>query len=307
MKKILIVAGPTAVGKTAFGIQLAQRFNGEIISGDSMQVYREVAIATAKPTVSEQNQAVHHLIDTQSIYDEFSVKEFVEQADQKITEITARGKLPIIVGGTGFYLNTLIHNFKLGAEKDEHYQKIEAEYQNLLEEKGEDYLWQLLFKQDAVAANKIPKENHRRLIRALTVIKSTGHLFSKQQEELPVKYDAYIVGLNTERELLYQRINQRVDQMMSDGLLEEANLIYSHQDKIYQAKQAIGYKEFFPYFEHQITEQEAVDLLKQSSRRYAKRQLTYFRNKLPVNWIDSVKKDTRYYHVFKEINNWLTK
>ncbi len=245
MKKILIVAGPTAVGKTAFGIELAQKFNGEIISGDSMQVYREVSIATAKPSLQEQKQATHHLINTQSIYDEFSVKEFVEKADQKISEITSRGKLPIIVGGTGFYLNTLIHDFKLGAEKDENYFNIEENYQNMLEEKGEVYLWQLLSEKDKAAAEKIPKENHRRVIRALTVIKVTGQLFSKQQESLSVKYDALLLGLNTDREVLYQRINQRVDYMMTEGLLDEAKLIYQNQNRIYQAKQAIGYKEFF--------------------------------------------------------------
>ncbi|MGX4645207.1 tRNA (adenosine(37)-N6)-dimethylallyltransferase MiaA [Holzapfeliella sp. JNUCC 80] len=307
MKKILIVAGPTAVGKTAFGIELAQKFNGEIISGDSMQVYREVSIATAKPTVSEQAQAVHNLIDTQSIYDEFSVKDFVEEADQQISEITSRGKLPIIVGGTGFYLNTLIHDFKLGAEKDDNYLKVENDYQKMLEEKGEENLWQLLLEKDAVSAEKIPKENHRRVIRALTVIKVTGQLFSKQQETLPLKYDALLLGLNTERQVLYQRINQRVDLMMSEGLLDEAKLVYQNQNRIYQAKQAIGYKEFFDYFDNKITYEQAVEQLKQSSRRYAKRQLTYFRNKLPINWIDPIEKDACYNSVFDKVKNWLEK
>ncbi|KRN03870.1 tRNA (adenosine(37)-N6)-dimethylallyltransferase MiaA [Holzapfeliella floricola] len=307
MKKILIVAGPTAVGKTAFGIELAQKFNGEIISGDSMQVYREVSIATAKPSLQEQKQATHHLINTQSIYDEFSVKEFVEKADQKISEITSRGKLPIIVGGTGFYLNTLIHDFKLGAEKDENYFNIEENYQNMLEEKGEVYLWQLLSEKDKAAAEKIPKENHRRVIRALTVIKVTGQLFSKQQESLSVKYDALLLGLNTDREVLYQRINQRVDYMMTEGLLDEAKLIYQNQNRIYQAKQAIGYKEFFAYFDNNVTYEKAIEQLKQSSRRYAKRQLTYFRNKLPMHWIDPVTKDSQYNSILKDISNWLKK
>ncbi|KRL63411.1 tRNA (adenosine(37)-N6)-dimethylallyltransferase MiaA [Lactobacillus psittaci] len=283
MKKILVIVGPTAVGKTNLAIQLAQHFQTKIISGDSMQIYREVAIGTAKPTASEQAQAPHLLINQKSVFDQYSVKDFVQDAESAISSLGE--KLPIICGGTGFYLNALINKMQLG-EPGEYETSVEAKWEDYLAKFGKQALWNKLFELDAAACDKIPVENSRRVLRALTVISRTGRPFSEQQNKIEPRYDALIIGLNTKRELVYQRINQRVDLMMQNGLLEEARFVYENRAREYQVLQAIGYKEFFPYFEGEKDLDFCVNKLKQASRKYAKRQLTYFKNKLNVEWYD---------------------
>lgn len=287
MQKIIIMVGPTAIGKTDLALNLAPKINAEIISGDSMQIYQEVAIGTAKPTAEERARVKHYLIDEKSIFDEYSVKDFVKEATQAVDKITAKGKTPLVVGGTGFYINALVNKMQLG-EPGEYQTSVDEKWEKYLATYGQQKLWDELNKVDPQAASKIAVQNSRRTLRALTVISRTGKLFSQQQKKIEPRYDALIIGLNTERSVVYDRINKRVDIMMEHGLLDEAKMIYENRDREHQVIQAIGYKEFFPYFEGEKSLDECVAKLKQASRKYAKRQLTYFKHQLPVQWFDPI-------------------
>lgn len=304
MQKVLALIGPTAIGKTDLAIKLAQKLNAEIISGDSMQIYREVAIGTAKATPEEQAQVKHYLVDNQSIFEEFSVKNFVDQAMEAIDSVSSDRKLPFLVGGTGFYVNALLNDMQLG-EKDEQETSVEPVWEKFLEEHGTEALWLELEKRDSEAAHKIARSDSRRAMRALTVIDRTGQKFSEQQETIQPRYDYLLIGLNSDRQKIYERINFRVDKMMQLGLLEEAKYVYENRDREYQVLQAIGYKEFFPYFEGKNSLDECVKALKTASRRYAKRQLTYFRNKLPVKWFDPLDDPNCAEKIQKTVEEWL--
>ena len=269
--KILAVVGPTAVGKTALGIELAQAFNGEIISGDSQQVYRKLDIGTAKASPEEQAAATHHLIDVRDVDETYSVYDFVQEAKAAINDITSRGKLPIIVGGTGLYLQSLLEGYHLGGELD---QKELLAYRTDLESLSD----QDLFGKIAELELDIPQLNRRRAIRALELAK-----FGQNMENSQTDYDALLIALNDERPVLYERINQRVDAMVEGGLLEEAKWLYDNYPQV-QAARAIGYKELFPYFSGEQSLDEALDKLKQNTRRFAKRQLTWFRNRMQADF-----------------------
>lgn len=305
--KVLAIVGPTAVGKTALSLEIAQKFNGEIISGDSMQVYRHLDIGTAKATAAEQAVAPHHLIDICDVDQAYSAFTFKQLATQKIAEITARQHLPIIVGGTGFYLRSLLENLDLGgAETADEQNRLRHDLEQLLAEIGPEKLWQQLHQQDSAAAAKIPVSNTRRVIRALEVIKRTGSLFSIQtQHEQP--FDALVIGLNTERTLLYQRINQRVEQMLAEGLIDEAKWLFEQVEQTTQAAKGIGYREFWPYFNQQADLSTTKTQIQLDSRHYAKRQLTYFRNQLPVsvNWFDLLNNQNARQEVEQLITTWL--
>lgn len=304
MKKVLAIVGPTAIGKTDLAIKLAKKLNAQIVSGDSMQIYQEVAIGTAKATEDEQAAVKHYLVDTRSVFEDYSVKDFVDQATAAIDEIAAQHCLPMVVGGTGFYVNALLNKMQLG-EKTAEESSVTKKWEDYLARNGPEKLWQLLEQKDPVAAAKIPVANARRTLRALTVIERTGKKFSEQQTSIPPRYDYLIIGLNSNRSEIYARINHRVDKMMDAGILDEAKFIYDHRDKEYQVLQAIAYKEFFPYFEHKQTLEECIDQLKTSSRRYAKRQLTYFRNKLPVQWFDPLNDPDCDKKILKKVEEWL--
>ena len=304
MQKVLAIVGPTAIGKTSLAISLAKELNGEIVSGDSMQVYQEVAVGTAKATPAEQAEIKHYLIDQHSVFDDYSVKNFVDEAIDAISEIAQKGKLPILAGGTGFYVNALLNEMQLGDKEDEA-KSVDPEWEAFLAQNGPQALWEELSKRDPEAAKKVPVANSRRALRALSVISRTGQLFSGQQAEIPPRYDYLIVGLNGNRNKIYQRINQRVDLMMDQGLLDEARFVYDHRAKEHQVLQAIGYKEFFPYFAGEATLEECVIKLKTASRRYAKRQLTYFRNKLPVTWFDPLDDPDCQEKIVQAVNDWL--
>lgn len=281
---IVCVVGPTAVGKTALSIEIAQHFNGEVISGDSMQVYRGMDIATAKVTQDEQQNIPHHLLDILEPDESFSVFEFKTRVTELIADITGRGRLPIIAGGTGMYLDSIIRDYALSEEKrdPEYERKIEADIEKL----GIDAVYDRLVAVDPEQAKKTHKNNVRRVIRALEVYERTGQTMTdyqlKQQEASP--YNVILIGLDMDRTLLYERINARVDHMVEQGLFEEARHFYDLGLKEASSMRAIGYKELIPYFEGQCTKKEAIDLLKRNSRRYAKRQLTWFRNKMDVKW-----------------------
>lgn len=304
MQKVLAIIGPTAIGKTSLAITLANELDAEIISGDSMQVYREVAVGTAKATSEERKAAKHYLVDTQSLFKPYSVKDFVKQAEKAIDEIAQKEKLPLLVGGTGFYVNALLNQMQLG-EKVEQDTAVDNKWIAFLEKNGPMELWQKLNELDPKAAVKIPQNNSRRVLRALTVISRTGHEFSSQQEKIQPRYDYLIIGLNSNRAEIYHRINLRVDQMMQNGLLEEAEFVYQNRSREYQILQAIGYKEFFPYFAGEKSLAECEAALKTASRRYAKRQLTYFRHQLPVNWFDPLNDPDCLLKIKQKAEEWL--
>ncbi|BDR60715.1 tRNA (adenosine(37)-N6)-dimethylallyltransferase MiaA [Lactobacillus xylocopicola] len=304
MQKVLAIVGPTAVGKTSLAIELARQLKAEIISGDSMQVYREVAIGTAKATPAEQQVVKHYLVDTQSVFEPYAVTDFVRQAREAIAEIANKGKLPLLVGGTGFYVNALLNQLQLG-EKEEQLTAVEPKWQSLLDQAGPQKLWQELNKRDAKTAAHLPAANSRRVLRALTVIDRTGKKFSEQQKEIKPRYDYLIIGLNAERQEIYNRINLRVDQMMEQGLVKEANFVYQNRDREQQILQAIGYKEFFPYFTGEKTLAACVADLKTASRRYAKRQLTYLRHQLPVTWVDPLNDPAYLTKITEKVEEWI--
>ncbi|MCQ2962501.1 tRNA (adenosine(37)-N6)-dimethylallyltransferase MiaA [Streptococcus sp.] len=269
--KLLAVVGPTAVGKTALGIELAKHFNGEIISGDSQQVYRQLDIGTAKATPEEQAEAVHHLIGVRNVDETYSVYDFVQEASAAISDIVSRGKLPIIVGGTGLYLQSLLEGYHLGGQVDQ--EKVLA-YRKELDLLSDDELFEKIAEQKI----EIPQINRRRAIRALELAK-----FGKDLENKETDYDAYLIGLNDDRQVLYDRINHRVDLMVENGVLDEAKWLYDNYREV-QAARAIGYKELFPYFSGEDSLENCVEKLKQNTRRFAKRQLTWFRNRMAVQF-----------------------
>lgn len=301
MEKVLVIAGPTAVGKTALSIKLAKRWNGEVINGDSMQVYRKLNIGTAKVTKEEQQGVVHHLIDICDPQEEYTVSDFQSDARQKIAEVTRRGHLPIVVGGTGLYIQALLYNFQLGSSVEVPKEK-RNELEIFADDNGNEALWQRLYKQDPKTAKSIHPNNRQRVIRALEVVEYTGQTF-QQKDAIQSLYDAKIIALNTERELLYNRINQRVDMMMDAGLLDEARFVHSLGNV--QSARGIGYKEFKPYFEGKSTLEESIEKVKQDSRRYAKRQLTWFRNRMSCDWYDLIQDDLSYNQLENEIIQWL--
>ncbi|MDW7799551.1 tRNA (adenosine(37)-N6)-dimethylallyltransferase MiaA [Streptococcus canis] len=269
--KVVVIVGPTAVGKTALGISLAKAFNGEIISGDSQQVYRQLDLGTAKATREEQEEAVHHLIDIREVTESYSAYDFVQDAQKAISDIISRGKLPIIVGGTGLYLQSLLEGYHLGGQVD---QKAVKAYRQELEQLSDQEVYELL----TMKSITIEQLNRRRAIRALELSQ-----FADELENAETAYEPLIVGLNDDRQVIYDRINQRVDRMLEAGLLEEAKWLYDNYPSA-QASRGIGYKELFPYFAGEMTLTEASEQLKQNTRRFAKRQLTWFRNRMAVTF-----------------------
>ncbi|MGV3050307.1 tRNA (adenosine(37)-N6)-dimethylallyltransferase MiaA [Streptococcus hyovaginalis] len=276
--KIIVIAGPTAVGKTALGIDLAQAFHGEIISGDSQQVYRQLDVGTAKATKKEQCLVKHHLIDVRDVSESYSAFDFVTEAQAAIENIIDQGKVPFIVGGTGLYLQSLIEGYHLGGQVD---QEAVLAYRQELEQKSDQALTAML----ADSAIKIPEPNRRRVIRALELAK-----FGKDLSNKDTAYEVLLIGLTDDRERLYERINDRVDVMLANGLLEEAKWLFDHYPEA-QAARAIGYKELFPYFKGEVDLAAATAQLKQNTRRFAKRQLTWFRNRMDVTFYDVSKPD----------------
>lgn len=306
--KLLVIVGPTAVGKTALSIELAKAVDGEIISGDSMQIYHGLDIGTAKVTPEEMQGIPHYLISEVEPGENYTVSIFQKRAQQLIEDISARGKVPIIAGGTGLYVESLLYDVSYGGKgnTDETFRK---EKDALAEEKGNDYLWKELHEKDPEAAAKIHFNNRRRIIRALEVLHVTGELFSHYQNEKEQKepiYDAKIIGLDTTRSLLYDRINQRVDQMVEMGLETEARFLFDQHLEDSQAAKAIGYKEWFPYFEGETSVEEVLAQIKQNSRRYAKRQLTWFRNRLSdVSWFNLVEEPAEKEQLLSEVQLFL--
>ncbi|MBW1605662.1 tRNA (adenosine(37)-N6)-dimethylallyltransferase MiaA [Lactobacillus sp. Sy-1] len=306
MQKVLGIVGPTAVGKTTLSIQLAHQFNGEIISGDSMQVYRHLDIGTAKVTPTEMDGIVHHLINIKDVTERYSAADFVADARQLINEITNRGRLPIIAGGTGFYLQALLDNLVLGGDSDAD-QSIRAELHAHAENVGNEAIWTELKQIDPQAAAQIPVNNVRRVIRALEVYQKTGHRFSDQPQLMAGQYDTLLIGLNADRKLVYDRINQRVDLMFQAGLLDEARWLLEQGGPTVAAGKGIGYRELYPYLSGAIDLPTATAKIKQDSRHYAKRQLTWFRNKMNVRWFNVIEHPEARKQIQQTVSAWLTK
>ncbi len=284
---IVVVCGPTASGKTGLAVELAKRLDGEVISADSMQLYTGLDIASAKPAKEEMQGIPHHMMDFLPPTASFSVADYVEMARKKIAEVAARGKLPIIAGGTGLYINSLVDNIEFDDTSSD--MAYRDELRAAEKEKGAGFLLEMLREVDPESAEKLHANNQSRIIRALEVYRISGRKMSDIQAESrknPSPYEPCMIALNyTDRQDLYDRINKRVDIMLEQGLLEEAREFFTHSDYD-TAAQAIGYKELKPYFDGKATLEECVERLKQATRHYAKRQLTWFRKDKRINWIN---------------------
>jgi tRNA dimethylallyltransferase len=306
--KVIVIVGPTAVGKTSLSISLAKEFEGEIISGDSMQIYKKLNIGTAKVSFAEQAEIPHHLIDEVTVNDRYSVSDFQKKGRLWIDDITKRGKVPIVVGGTGLYIESLLYDVSLGGTGETDF-KFRAKKESEAELYGVESLWNELKEVDPVAAKKIHANNVRRVIRALEVYHTTGIPFSKYQEEREEKeslFDVKIIGLTTDRSLLYSRINERVYKMIEEGLESEAKWLVDQNLIDSQAIRGIGYKEWIPYFNKENSIENVIIEIQQNSRRYAKRQLTWFRNRTKdVSWWDLVNEPASEKKLIEEINYFL--
>ena len=307
--KIIAVCGPTASGKTELAIKIAQKYKGEIVSCDSMQIYKGMDIGTAKPDENELNLAPHHLIGVIDTDKEFSVVDFVDLASKSIEDIKKRDRLPILAGGTGLYMHSLVYGIDFDDNSRD--EKMRSELFDEFEKNGIDSLYSELIKLDGKAAEKIHKNNTKRVLRALEYIKVTGKKFSEQspEENCQKRYDTLLIVLSYRNtDILYERINRRVDIMMEKGLLKEAEEFYKSPDYGSTATQAIGYKEFIPYFNHEISLQEAVENIKKSSRHYAKRQNTWFRREKDAVWVfadDYISREALFDHCYSLIDNFL--
>lgn len=283
-KTVIAIIGPTAVGKTKVSIEIAKRFNGEIISGDSMQVYKEMDIGTAKVSKQEMQGIPHHMIDIKNPDEEFSAADFKCYVQKYIDEITNRKKLPIIVGGSGLYIQAALYDYNFSEQKRD--ESITIRLEKRIEKEGITPLYDYLKRIDPEQAEKIHPNNHRRVIRALEIYETTGMTMTKyqQKQSLNSPYNLILIGLDMERDLLYQRINKRIDLMLENGLVDEVRSLYDQGFGNCQSMKAIGYKEFIPYFKNEQSLDSTIGLLKQNSRKYAKRQNTWFKNKMDIRW-----------------------
>lgn len=291
MKKLLIIAGPTAVGKTEISINVAKRLNGEIVSADSMQIYKYMDIGSAKISDAEMQGVSHYLIDIIEPHESFTVADYKSNAESSIDAIINKGKHPMVVGGTGLYINSLIYNYTFTeAAKDEEYRK---KLEQLAEEKGKEYVHEMLKDVDVESYNRLYPNDLKRVVRALEVHKITGKTiseFTANENIYDIPYDINYYVLTMDRAKLYERINKRVDIMLQSGLIDEViKLKEMGYNSNMQSMKGIGYKEILYYLEGKISLDEAVEMIKQGTRNYAKRQLTWFRKDERVTWIDKDK------------------
>ena len=312
-KKIPVIAviGPTASGKTGLAVEIAKKFGGEVVSADSMQIYSELTIGTAKPTEKEMNGVKHHLTGHKSIDDEYSVADYVEEAKKAIDNIASKNKIPVLCGGTGLYVDSLLSNTEFSEIKSS--PEIREKLFEFAKENGNEALFEKLCKIDPESAAKTHANNLSRVVRALEVFEVTGKTMSEHQKDshpVPSIYEVCYIGTNfADREKLYSRIEQRIDEMLIEGVEEEARFLFEHNGTC-TAAQAIGYKEFYPYFRGEMSREEAVSVLKKETRHYAKRQLTWFRRNEKINWIfrdEYSEKEDFYKAAFDIIEKFLEK
>ena len=288
--KVIVIVGPTASGKTALSIELAKKINGEIVSCDSMQIYKDMNIGSAKPTVEEMQGIKHYMIDIITPDKRFSVADYKKQAEMAIEEILQKGKMPIVIGGTGLYADSLIY----GIEYNEI--KFDKKYREELEqiaktEEGLKKLYEQAKKIDEIAMAKISQNDKKRILRVLEIYHTTGKTKTQMEKESrrnEVKYDYKVFAIDIQRDKLYERINKRVDIMIENGLIEEVQNLLKKYKEFPTAMQGLGYKEVVQYFNKELTKEEMIDKIKQETRRYAKRQLTWFRKNKNTIWLDGL-------------------
>lgn len=288
MYNCIIVAGPTASGKTKVSIELAKKLDGEVVNADSMQVYKDLNIGTAKATPDEIGNIKHHMLDVVDKFDDFTVSDYREMALPIIKDIISRGKTPIIVGGTGFYINSLLFEMDYGnTNKND---EVRIKYENLAKEYGNEYVFDILKKADIESANKLHANDLKRVIRALEIYETTGMKKSAMQNTMQTfntGLNPLIICLNMDRTKLYDRINQRVDIMVKDGLLQEVtDLVNLGLNESHQSMTGIGYKEILSYIRGDISLDESIELIKKNTRNYAKRQITWFKKVPTLEFID---------------------
>ena len=288
--KVIVICGPTASGKTSLSISLAKKINGEIVSCDSMQIYKEMDIGSAKPTVEEMQEIKHYLVDFVSPEKRYSVSEYKEDASKAIEEIINKGKTPIIVGGTGLYLNSLIYNIQYNE------MEVDLNYRRELEKEAEEYGLEVLYNRakeiDPEAMEKVSANDKKRITRVLEIYNATGRnkteLEKKSRKEVPYNY--LIFGINMERSILYNRINKRVDIMLEQGLIEEVKNLINKYSNMPTAMQGLGYKEVKEFLDGNISKEEMIEKIKMETRRYAKRQITWFKRIKNIIWLDGLNK-----------------
>ncbi len=273
MNKIIVIVGPTGIGKTKLSLAIAKKYNGEIINADSMQIYKDLNIGTAKIKPEEKESIPHHLFDIKDIFEEYSIFDYQKDCREKIKEIKKRNKTPIIVGGTGLYIKSALYDYKINENK------ISDNYDNLSTEE----LYDELIKIDKSII--IDKCNRRRLIRALNYIRENKTSINNNKTD-KLLYDCIFIGLTIDRDKLYNIINNRVDIMIDNGLIEEVRDFYDKKIYFKPLLNGIGYKELYKYFDNLISLDEAIDLIKKNSRHYAKRQWTFFKNQMDINWVE---------------------
>ena len=291
--KVIAIAGPTASGKTSLAIEIAKALKTEIISADSRQIYKEFDIATAKPSKQEMQGIKHHLIDVVSPEEEFTVADFADKAAEVMRNLFEQGKIPVVAGGTGLYFRILLENYdmpKVAPDKE-----LREKLHNIEKEQGVQALYDLLKQQDPVLAENMHPNNTVKIIRALEVCKTLGIPMSQAQKKKDPLYDVIWIGLGhlngEDRQFLYNRTDKRVDLMLEQGLEQEAKKLYEKYGKINSLLKTIGYQEFIDYFEEKISYEQCIEKIKQNTRRYAKRQLTWFRRNEDIKWFD-IRKET---------------
>ncbi len=289
MQKVIFIGGPTASGKTKLAIEVAKELNGEIVSCDSMQIYKDMTIGTAKPTVEEMQGIPHYMLDVVSPEERYSVADYKKDATKAIDAILEKGKVPIVVGGTGLYAEALIHGIEYNEiEVEEEYRK---HLEEIAEKEGLEKLYEMAKQIDGEACQKISQRDQKRICRILEIYHATG----KTKTELEIesrrkgpKFQFILFGITMEREKLYERINQRVDKMMEEGLIEEVEALLKKYQTFPTAMQGLGYKEVVDYLEGNSTKEEMIETIKRETRRYAKRQLTWFRRYKDMIWLDGL-------------------
>ena len=303
--KVIVICGPTASGKTALSIELAKQLNTEIVSADSMQIYKDMNIGSAKPTLQEMQGIKHYMLDFVSPDERYSVADYKKQATIYIEEILKKGKIPIVVGGTGLYIDSLIYNIEYNEiEYDEKYRK---ELEEIAKNEGLDVLYDRAKEIDPEAIKSISKNDKKRIIRILEIYKATGKTKTEQEilsRKNEVPYDYKVFAINMDRQVLYDRINKRVDIMVEQGLIEEVKMISEKYKKYPTAMQALGYKEIKQYLDGNLTKEEAIEKIKQETRRYAKRQLTWFRKNKQTIWLDGMQNVQNNINIILEGINW---
>jgi len=294
MNKIIVITGPTGVGKTKLSIMLARKYNGEIINADSMQIYKCLNIGTAKITEEEKENIPHHLLSIKKIDEDYSIYDYQKDCRRVIKEIQDKNKTPILVGGTGLYIKSALYNYNLI------YNKNNNNYDNITTEE----LYNKLIKLDKKSINKINKNNRQRIINAINYYLETNKSITDNITD-ELLYNSLFIGLTTDRKNLYNIINARVDKMIENGLINEAKELYNKKIYTKPIKNGIGYKELYKYFNKEITKEEAIELIKKNSRHYAKRQYTFFNNKFNIKWFNT--DYNNFNNTYKEIINYIEK